>query len=937
MKLLTRMILLLALLSLEPVLGQLYFGRNKIQYHPFHWKVLSTPHFEIYYYPEEEELAATGAYFAEESFLDLEKKFNFTLGEKVPLIFYSSHLHFQQTNTTPYLIPEGVGGFFEFVKGRVVIPYQGSTAQFRQVIRHELVHVFMHHKIGQVLRIHNVLTYRSPPLWFTEGLAEFWSAGWDSKAEMVIRDALVNEYLVPLDRLDLAASGFLLYKEGQAFLRFIDQTYGHDAILLIMESVWKDSNFYTVMEEVLQEDFKDLVKEWKYSYKKDTYPLLQDRDMARMTTRKLTRKGVNASPVYYGQEGQEKVVFMTNRTGYSDIYMMNVDPTTDSEPEILVRGERTAEFESLHFLQSLLDVSDSGIMVFSSKAGAADVLNFFSLPDREVVYRFKDSRIVSISSPAWSPDGKRVVFSGLNWKGNQDLYLLTVEKGKLTRLTDDFYADRHPSFFPDGQKVIFSSDRGVFGVEGYFNLFMLDLTSGDILPVTSGRFNDLSPSWSPRKPYRLVFSSDRDGTHNLWIHRGIAPGSSDRTEGPIPLTHFLAGAFHPRWSGADGNDILFTAFEDYQFQVHLLENVRDLMDEHPPVSSPVVAERPSWFRSSLTGRSGKKSVPYRKEYSLDIAQTAMAYDPVFGFLGGAQITVSDLLGNDYYHFLLFNTAETSSEFLKRLNLAVTRVDLSRRINMAYGLFHFANDYYTFTDGFFFERRYGGQIALSYPLSSFRRVEVTSNLWKTERNAFLGESVFRAFLVSNSLSYVTDNSIWGPVGPVDGSSFRVTLGQTIDFSRSSIYYSGILADFRRYFRTSLSTQYALRLMTWLNRGRHVFRFYIGGSWGLRGFGRNEVAGQNFVLINNEFRFPFARQLVLRFSSFDLGISPIQGAVFLDMGNAWDRKPESMLGSFGVGLRGNLLGVIVLRLDVGKTTDFKTLSQGLFVQFFFGWNY
>lgn len=933
MRLAKRPLILLLLLSLNTGQAQLYFGRNKIQYHPFDWRVLSTPHFEIYFYREEEELAAAGAFFAEESFLELQKKFNFTLLEKVPLIFYSSHLHFQQTNTTPYLIPEGVGGFFEFVKGRVVIPYEGSTYQFRRVIRHELVHVFMHHKIAQILKIHNVLTYRSPPLWFTEGLAEFWSTGWDTKAEMVIRDALINDYLVPLDRLDLARAGFLLYKEGQAFLRFIEETYGADKILLIMESMWKKSNFYELIEEILDKDFKDLMSEWKYFYKKDAYPLLRDVGTARFSTRKLTKVGINASPVYYVEKGEPRAIFMTNRSGYSDIYMMELGPPgRDSSPEVLVRGERTADLESLHFLQSFLDVSGSGMMVFSSKSGATDVLNFYHVPTRRMVMRAGDRAIVSISSPSWSPDGKEVVFSGMDWKGRQDLYMYSMNDRKLRRLTDDFYADRDPSFFPDGQKVIFSSDRGEFGKEGYFNLFALDLSTGDILPVTAGPFNDLSPAWSPGEPHRLVFASDRDGTYNLWMLEGFPP-----SRGPVGLTHFVTGAFHPRWSGPDGDDILFTVFEEYQFQVHLLEDVTGLVEEGLPPPPLAVSQPQNWSRSALEGQSERGSVPYRKKYSLDIAQTAMAYDPVLGFLGGAQITVSDLLGNDYYHFLLFNTAETSSEFFGRFNFAVTRVDLSRRINVAYGLFHFANDYYTYSRGFFFERRYGGQVALSYPLSVFRRVEVTSSAWGTQRDLFSSQSSFRAFLVSNSLSYVTDNSIWGPVGPMDGESFRVTVGQTIDFSRSSIYYLGLLLDYRRYVRTSLNTLYALRVMTWVNRGRDIFRFAIGGSWGMRGYRRNEVAGRNFFLMNHEFRFPFARQLVLRFSSFDLGISPIRAALFADVGNAWDDNPGGFLGSFGVGLRGSLLGVIVLRFDVGKTTDFRKLSPGLFTQFFFGWNY
>jgi len=115
-----------------------YFGRNKVQYTQFNWHILKTKHFDIYFYPEMEELAQIGATYAEESYRYLENKFNYTINRRIPLIFYSSHLHFQQTNVTPGFIPEGVGGFFEFLKGRVVIPSDGNLNQFKKVIQHEL-------------------------------------------------------------------------------------------------------------------------------------------------------------------------------------------------------------------------------------------------------------------------------------------------------------------------------------------------------------------------------------------------------------------------------------------------------------------------------------------------------------------------------------------------------------------------------------------------------------------------------------------------------------------------------------------------------------------------------------------------------------------------------------------------------------------------------
>jgi len=115
----------LALLN-STVFAQYYFGRNKIQYDNFEWKILKTEHFDVYFYPEMQELAEIGAAFAEKAYSRMESKLNHNINGRIPLIFYSNHSHFQQTNTIPSFIPEGVGGFFEFMKGRVVIPANGT-------------------------------------------------------------------------------------------------------------------------------------------------------------------------------------------------------------------------------------------------------------------------------------------------------------------------------------------------------------------------------------------------------------------------------------------------------------------------------------------------------------------------------------------------------------------------------------------------------------------------------------------------------------------------------------------------------------------------------------------------------------------------------------------------------------------------------------------
>ncbi|MCH6574021.1 MAG: hypothetical protein IH795_02275 [Bacteroidetes bacterium] len=157
-----------------------FFGRNKVHYEDFDWKVMRTDHFDIFYYGEMQNIAEIGAYYAEQIYDELKVEMNNVVTRRVPLIFYNTSLEFQQTNTTPGLLPEGVGGFFEFLKGRVVLPSTGSLKDFKHVIRHELVHVFMTNKVYRVLRDHKLPTNRMPPLWFGEGLAEYLSTDMDS-------------------------------------------------------------------------------------------------------------------------------------------------------------------------------------------------------------------------------------------------------------------------------------------------------------------------------------------------------------------------------------------------------------------------------------------------------------------------------------------------------------------------------------------------------------------------------------------------------------------------------------------------------------------------------------------------------------------------------------------------------------------------------------
>ncbi|MBI4429579.1 MAG: PD40 domain-containing protein [Ignavibacteriales bacterium] len=913
-----------------------YFGRNKVQYTEFDWQTLQTEHFDIYYYPEMKELAERGAYFAEEGYRQLEQRFNHNINHRVPLIFYSSHLHFQQTNTTPGFIPEGVGGFFEFLKGRVVIPSDGSTAQFRHVIRHELVHVFMHSKINRIMLDHRTPQDRVPPLWFTEGLAEFWSTEWDTQAEMILRDATINNYVVPLSEMERIYGSFLMYKEGQNVLQFVAERYGDEKILLLMENFWKSSSFSEVMKSVVGKTYKELDEEWLYHLKKKYYPVVKDEDMPSSVTKSIVDVGFNSKPIFYSYDGKKEIYFIGNHTGYTNVYRLNLDDEK-ARPEVVVEGERTDEFEAFHLFQGRLSISKHGILAFITKSGENDALHLYDVQRDQLVETIKFRNLVVLGSTTWSPDGKRVAFSSIDKSGNNDLYVYELDFRSLLRLTNDFYDDRDPAWSPGGDVLAFSSDRTPYGERGKYNLFSYNLESARIDYLTFGNENYYSPSWS-RDGKSLVFTSDAESAQNVWMMRMDGVPASARTMRRV--TNIATAAFDPSWGEWD--EIYFTAFENFSFQIRKLTEISPRYDSSDVQKKFDFADiEPVWREKKLEGSSLVGQFKYAGEYTLDIAQSQISTDPIFGTSGGAVLAMSDILGNDQYEFLIFNTAQTSSELIESFNFAISRISLSKRANYSYGVFRFTGNRYDLTDPnlFYFERSFGGYFVLSYPLSKFKRIETGITVSNSEKDIFTTLLPRKALLLSNTISFVWDNSLWGPSGPIDGNRMKLTLAYTSDVQNSNVSYYSVIADYRNYLRLSTRSALAARAHLWYNEGKEARRFFMGGSWDLRGWPRWSIRGKKLWLTSTELRFPFIDQLGIRFPFGGVNFGSIRGALFADAGGAWDEIYRDTRGSVGGGVRLNLGGVLVLRYDIGKRIEqnMSKFQQGLFYQFFFGWDF
>jgi Tol biopolymer transport system component len=142
------------------------------------------------------------------------------------------------------------------------------------------------------------------------------------------------------------------------------------------------------------------------------------------------------------------------------------------------------------------------------------------------------------TSPSWSPDGSEFVFSRTRGRATH-LYRYLVTSRKTVVLTRGSGLDSDPAWSPDGQRIAFTRRD----TSGNYDVWVIDLASGDELRLTSGPAQDRNPTWSPDGT-AIAFVTNRDAAEDYEIYVMGANGSGPTNITRSPRTIDLA----PDWS-----------------------------------------------------------------------------------------------------------------------------------------------------------------------------------------------------------------------------------------------------------------------------------------------------------------------------------------------------------------------------------------------------
>ena len=895
-----------------------YYGKNQIRYDNFEWHIYTTDHFEIYYYPEIEPHLERVSGYAESAYQHVSSELKHDLAFKVPLILFKTSSEFQQQNVIPGAAQEGVGAFAEPSRDRIVMPLDEPSDLLYRLIVHELTHVF------EFDIIPTSLIRRSVPLWVNEGLSDYMTGLWRPTDLMTVRDAAVADIVPRMTKLEgygQFSNPRLIYNLGHAVFEFIESRWGKEGLRQYLFSLRK-----AVIgggDDAYQEAFRLSPEEFDQQfdrYLKDRFKPFRDKERPADYGRNLApdpeeTRFMQALSIEPSPSGDLLAVLTVNRRDREyDIALVSAKDGS------IVRNLTSGFDQDRGHEYIALPGGRFNTVPWMSWAPAGDRIAYFARREkskplvlqnvltRDVDERFDMSTVDDPESPDFSPDGRRIAFAALR-DGVGDIFVVDMESGAITNVTNDEFADYGPTWSPDGSYLVY-----VARVSGNEKLFRLDVDSGRKTQITFGTHDDSSAQFLDAET--LVFSSTatdpgqpiepdvaRNGNiYNIWtLHT--------KTGELRQYTDALGGNVSPVVlnEARDQKRIAFVSYYKNEYALHTLErkdpivtaassdfgSAGPIIDFQAPLTHTLVAEN-----RRRKGTFEKLFLDGRPPVNVGVTSGGDVF-------GGSQVTFSDVLGDQQFSMFAASVSQYRTLSFSYLNLA-------KRFQYAFQGFSQTSFFYGQLEGLFYDPIFaslvdrdlavatrttrGGTAFGIWPLDRYRRLELFGGLvqyreefaeptlqFESQRyqEEQFGRQLFQnGTTVPLGVTFVQETTVFREFGPLAGNTMRLSyeiapkIGNTL--SRQTVD-----ADARYYLRLGGSGLLALRGRGFKSWGESPTFTYFGGNSEMRGYDYLQFVGQNAFFLNAELRFPFIEAMLT-----PIGIlGGVRGVFFANMGGAW----------------------------------------------------
>ena len=948
--------------------------------------------------------------------------FRDTFSKKNPFILYENHPDFQSTTVLQGGASVGTGGVTEGLKNRVVMPIQMLNHQTRHVLGHELVHAFQYHTLieNDSTNLENI---GNLPLWMVEGMAEYLSVGKvDAFTGMWMRDAYLNRDIPTLRDLT-TNSRYFPYRYGQAFWTYIGSTYGDTVIVPLFKSTAR-YGYEMAIRRTFGYDERTLSSLWRTAIENHYKPMLRDTSQIPVGKNVLNSKNAGDMNVAPSVSPDGKYIAFLSEKELLSIDLFLADAQTGKTIRKLTSRANNSHIDEFSFIESAGAWSpDSKKFAFSAFSAGRTKLFVIDVKTGKTLSEIGMGDVGEFSNLSWSPDGNSIAFSGLNG-GYSDIYAYNLTSKKLDRLTNDKYSDYQPAYSPDGKYIVFSSDRTTYdnarkSVDITYNLALLDLANRSVtdIPVFVGA-NNLNPQFSGNSQ-QIYFLSNRDGFRNMYRYT-LASKQVEQ------LTNYFTGIsgiteYSPALSLSANDDVVYSYYRSQKYTIYNAKatefkpipvNPTEINFDAavlPPAKSAGVdiinANLENFERFELIDSSVINPAKYRPQFKLDYLSSNGVGASVgrfgTGMSSGVQGVFSDILGRNQIYAL----ASVNGEIYDAGG-QVAFINQKRRVSLGTAVSHIPyisgynvdfirtdietgnkeNNTYSYISGYDIIRTFEDQFQLfaSYPFSRTVRFEagtgaalysyridryatfydaiatvnpndpedVTYSINPTPRDAdrykvskseakdYYGID-FNSFAIYQlNGAFVGDNSLMGITSPLGG--FRYRLGADAMFGDYNL--TSLTADFRKYIRFKKFTL-AGRAYSYSRMGRDQDRLYplfIGYPYLIRGyeansFYRNEgnssngssdggaslsqLTGTKIAVGNVEARIPFTGPKKLTAIESKFLFSDLN--FFFDIGLAYDKTSKVAFRS-----KPRAIGqgeVTTINPNGGRTTQYTTIYE------------